>query len=61
MDYHALSESDIRHIMAAYYAMIHEIDNGIGRLLAILKEKGLYDNTMIVFPSDQGEYMGFHI
>lgn len=60
MDYNALSEGDIRSIMAAYYAMISEIDAGIGRLIDLLKEKGLYDNTMIVFTSDHGEYMGFH-
>ena len=60
MDYNALTESDIRHITAAYYAMISEIDDCVGRLISILKEKNLYDNTMIVFTSDHGEYMGFH-
>lgn len=60
MDYASLSESDIRHIMAAYYGMISEIDDGVGRLIRLLKENGLYEKTMIIFTSDHGEYMGFH-
>ena len=47
-------------MMAAYYGMISEIDDGIGRLIGLLKRKGLYENTMIIFTSDHGEYMGFH-
>lgn len=60
MDYTSLSETDIRSIMAAYYGMISEIDDGIGNLIGLLKQKGLYENTMIIFTSDHGEYMGFH-
>ena len=40
--------------------MISEIDNGIGAILQKLKDKGLYDNTMIVFTSDHGDYMSYH-
>ena len=47
-------------MMASYYGMISEIDNGIGTILQKLKEKGLYDNTMIVFTSDHGDYMSYH-
>ena len=43
--------------MAAYYGMITEIDDGIGSIIQKLKEKGLYDNTIIVFTSDHGEYL----
>lgn len=60
MKYEQLSEDDIRAITAAYYAMITEIDDAVGRLIALLREKNLYDNTMIIFTSDHGEYMGFH-
>ena len=60
MDYTSLSEGDVRAMMAAYYGMISEIDDGIGRLIGLLKRKGLYENTMIIFTSDHGEYMGFH-
>ena len=47
-------------MMASYYGMISEIDNGIGTILQKLKEKGLYDNTMIIFTSDHGDYMSYH-
>lgn len=60
MKYEQLSEDDIRAITAAYYAMITEIDDAVSRLIALLREKNLYDNTMIIFTSDHGEYMGFH-
>ncbi|MBW3634972.1 MAG: arylsulfatase [Armatimonadetes bacterium] len=37
-----------------YAAMVSAMDDGIGRLLATLDEKGLRDNTLIVFSSDNG-------
>lgn len=41
-----------------YAAMIDEVDQQIGRLLAKLKEVGRYDNTLIVFISDNGAQGG---
>jgi len=29
-------------------------------MIELLKQKGLYDNTLIVFTADHGDYMGFH-
>lgn len=55
-----IDEKDIRAMMASYYGMISEIDNGIGTILQKLKAKGLYDNTMIIFTSDHGDYMSYH-
>jgi len=40
--------------MAAYAAMVDEMDQGIGRLIAFLEEAGELDNTLIVFMSDNG-------
>ncbi|MBK5550661.1 arylsulfatase [Pseudomonas sp. TH03] len=40
--------------MEAYAAMIGSFDHEVGRLIAHLKEKGVYDNTLIVFLSDNG-------
>ena len=39
---------------AAYAAMITRMDREIGRLVRLLKEKGVYENTLIVFTSDNG-------
>ncbi len=41
---------------AAYFASIENMDLAIGRLLALLKQKGLYDNTIVFFASDNGSY-----
>jgi arylsulfatase A-like enzyme len=38
----------------SYRRMIHHMDEGIGNLVAALREHGLLDNTLIVFTSDNG-------
>jgi arylsulfatase A-like enzyme len=43
-----------------YLGMIRHIDDGVGLIIAALKAKGLYDNTIIIFTSDHGDYMGEH-
>ncbi len=45
---------ETREELAQYYQAISRIDQGIGRLVSILKETGLYDKTMIVFTADHG-------
>jgi arylsulfatase len=40
--------------MAVYAAMIDYMDMSMGRIVNYLKKKGLYDNTVIVFMSDNG-------
>ncbi len=55
-----LTEPVLRRAMAFYYATIQHIDVQVGKLLQTLKEKGLYDNTLIVFTSDHGELLGHH-
>lgn len=45
-----LSGGDIH----TYRRMIHHMDEGIGQLVAKLREEGLLDNTLIVFTSDNG-------
>ncbi len=43
-----------RYPRAAYAAMISYLDEQIGELVARLKELGIYENTMIIFTSDNG-------
>lgn len=43
-----------------YYAAITFVDEQIGRIIRALKEKGMYDNTLICFVSDHGDMMGDH-
>lgn len=46
------TELDLR--MAIYAAMIDRVDQNIGKLVAFLKKQELYDNTLILFLSDNG-------
>ena len=49
-----------REIQAAYYAMIEQIDDQFGRLLAAIEKSGQADNTVVLFTSDHGEALGDH-
>jgi len=40
--------------------MMLAVDDGLGRLRAALEEKGLYENTLFVFMSDNGSFFGEH-
>jgi arylsulfatase len=53
-----LSGDEIRNIRRAYYSKISQIDAKIGGILDTLKARGEYDNTLIVFTADHGDYMG---
>lgn len=55
-----LNEEGLRYTMAYYYACISQVDHQIGRVLQRLKAKGLYENTLILYTSDHGEYLGYH-
>lgn len=43
-----------------YLRVIRSVDDQVGRVVAYLKEKGLYDNTIIVYMGDQGFFLGEH-
>ena len=43
-----------------YLACVASVDDNIGRLLAYLDENGLSENTLVVYSSDQGFYLGEH-
>lgn len=47
-------------IQAAYYAMIEQIDEQLGRLLEVLERTGQRERTVIIFTSDHGEMLGDH-
>lgn len=40
--------------MAVHAAMIDRLDQGVGQIISKLKEKGIYENTLILFLSDNG-------
>ena len=55
-----LSGHDIARIRALYYGMISDVDAQIGHLIADLKARGLWENTLFIFTSDHAEMMGDH-
>ncbi len=46
--------------IAAYYAFCSLIDDQVGKVLAALEKTGQADNTLVVYVSDHGDYMGAH-
>jgi len=47
-------------VIPAYMGLIREIDDWLGKLFQFMEARGLMDNTMIVFTSDHGDYLGDH-
>ena len=47
-------------VIPAYMGLVKQVDDHIGRLMAFLDERGRLDDTMIVFTSDHGDYLGDH-
>ena len=55
-----LTANALKNEIALYYGMITELDYQIGRILDALKLNNLYENTLIVFASDNGLALGQH-
>jgi len=47
-------EKDITDERAALVALIEHLDDGIGKVIAALKDSGLSENTLVIFTSDNG-------
>jgi arylsulfatase A-like enzyme len=54
------TEDLVRRVTAYYYALISLVDHQVGKIVSVLKDKGIYDSTMIIFTSDHGDYRGYH-
>ncbi|MBW8333566.1 MAG: sulfatase [Prolixibacteraceae bacterium] len=52
------SPEKYQHSVKGYYRMISEIDDEIGEIRKVLEEKGIADNTVVIFMSDNGYYLG---
>ena len=46
--------------MQDYLACVQSVDDAVGRVLDVLKASGLEHNTVVVYTSDQGFYLGDH-
>lgn len=57
---HLFSRDELKRDMAVYYGMVSFMDQQIGRILDTLDRLGIADNTIIVFTTDHGHFMGQH-
>ncbi len=49
-----------KEILANYYGLVTLVDDAMGRIMDSLEKYGLADNTLIIFTSDHGDWMGDH-
>ena len=55
------NEGNLEKVKSLYCDMVRFNDENLGKLLAALKAKGLYDESLIIVVSDHGEALGEHI
>lgn len=53
-----LAPEQVRNARHAYYGMIDYVDDKYGRIVAVLEECGLRDDTVVIVCSDHGEMLG---
>ena len=56
----ALAQWKGQRYLHEYLATVKSVDEGIGRILDYLEETGMDENTLVVYTSDQGFYLGEH-
>ncbi|QQM32137.1 sulfatase [Martelella lutilitoris] len=55
-----LAEFKYQRYMRRYLRTVQSIDDNVGRLLDYLDEEGLAENTVVIYTSDQGFFLGEH-
>ncbi len=56
----SLSIEDVKYLRAMYFGYVTQLDVALGELFKGIKERGLMENTIIVFTADHGENLGEH-
>ena len=64
-NYKSMSKEELmrwryQRYMQDYLGSIAAVDEGVGKVLDFLEESGLAENTIVVYTSDQGFYLGEH-
>ncbi|NIA15545.1 MAG: sulfatase-like hydrolase/transferase [Nitrospiraceae bacterium] len=61
LHYDRFPDADLIETMRYYHAAVEwGVDDQVGRILDALETKGLAENTIVVFTSDHGDFMGHH-
>jgi arylsulfatase A-like enzyme len=59
-EFQDLTDAEKRGIIAAYYTSVEYMDQNVGRVLRALEERGLDENTLVVYAGDHGYLLGHH-
>jgi arylsulfatase A-like enzyme len=54
------TERQLRELIANYYGMISLIDHNVGRIILELGQLGLLEDTLVVYSTDHGDWLGDH-
>ncbi|MBQ8125648.1 MAG: sulfatase [Kiritimatiellae bacterium] len=60
MDARARTALSYLRYMQDYLAVVQSVDDSVGDMMAYLKEKGVDRNTLVIYTSDQGFFLGDH-
>ena len=60
VDYGEFTAAHKRKIRAHYAALVKQIDDEVGEILRALEETDALDDTLVIFTSDHGDYLGDH-
>ncbi|NLC69504.1 MAG: sulfatase-like hydrolase/transferase [Clostridiaceae bacterium] len=55
-----INDEQLYLMKSHYYGLCTYIDDWVGRIIEVLKEENLYDNTIIIYTSDHGDLLGDH-
>jgi arylsulfatase A-like enzyme len=55
-----MSVAEVKRMRAAYYGLMSEVDDNLGRVFAWLDESGQWQDTLIILTCDHGEQLGDH-
>ena len=58
VDYSEFTEAQRKRVKAYYSALIHQVDIGVGRIMDALERNGQLENSVIIFSSDHGDFVG---
>lgn len=53
-------DADRLNVIPTYMGLVRQIDDWLGKLFEFMNRRGLLDNTLIVFSSDHGDFLGDH-
>jgi len=55
------SRDEVRDVVVpVYMGLIREVDDNLGRLFEFMRAHGVFDDTLILFTADHGDYLGDH-